>query len=38
MGKKGKGNYRDEEEEQPNKKKTMITLEQLMDKSHMDTT
>lgn len=37
MGKKGKG-YRREEEEEPVKKKNMITEEQLMDKSHMDRT
>jgi hypothetical protein len=36
MGKKGK--YKQVEEEPMPKKKTMITEEQLMDKSHMDKT
>ena len=36
MGKKGK--YRQAEEEDLPKKKTMITEEQLMDKTHMDKT
>jgi hypothetical protein len=37
MGKKGKG-HRREEEDEPVKKKNVITEEQLMDKSHMDRT